>query len=168
MQVAVADPESTVGREPGGVDLELVVLRGHRHPTGAQVHHRMVPAVVAEAQAGGGRACRLADQLVAEADTQHRDPPQQLPGQPHLGFKSRRIARTVGEDHRAGAPGQQRRRAHVVPMDDHLDAPGPQRAQDVALDPQVHDRDPQPGPSTRRGLDRERRVERFEAVLEGP
>ena len=168
VQVAVADPEPAVGRETSGVDLELVVLGGHGHPAAAQVHHRMVPTVVAETQSGGGRARRLADQLMAEADTQDRDPPQQLAGQPHLGFESRRIARTVGENNRVRAPGLQRRRAHVVPMDDHLDAPGPQRAQDVALDPQVHDRDPQPGPSPRRGLDRQRGVERLEAVLEGP
>src|SRR5438067_4210870 len=53
-------------------------------------------------------------------------------------------------------------------MDGYLDPAAPQRAQDVALDPQVHDRDPQPRPSPRRGLDRQRGVERLEAVLEGP
>ncbi len=50
VQVAMTDAEATARGQALGIDLELVVLRGHAHPAGPQVEHRMIAAMVAESQ----------------------------------------------------------------------------------------------------------------------
>ena len=53
-------------------DGEVVVLAGDLDLSGRQVLHRVVGAVVAERQLDGGAAERRRQQLVAEADAEHR------------------------------------------------------------------------------------------------
>ena len=68
------------GRQRGRVHRVVVVLRGDPHRAGGLVAHRVVGAVVAEAQLVGPAAEREGEQLVAEADAEQRHPAQELRG----------------------------------------------------------------------------------------
>ena len=70
------------------VDGEAVVLRGDLDLAGGVVHHRLVDAAVAEAQLVGAEAQRPAEDLVAEADAEQRDP-----GAEHLAGQRHRVGR---------------------------------------------------------------------------
>src|SRR5258708_8145106 len=100
----MADPKAAVRGKAVGIDLELVILRGHGDPACPQIEHRMVPAMMTEPQSRGAGAGRLPDQLMAEANTQHRQAPDELPGHRNCGLQLRRIPRPVGDPHAVGPP----------------------------------------------------------------
>ena len=129
--------------EPVGVDGEVVVLAGDLDLAGGEVAHRVVAAVVAEGELHRVGAERPAEQLVAEADAEHRhvaeQPADGVDGVGHRG----RVARTVGEEHAGGLAGQHvggggRRRHHL-----HVEPRG-EVAQDRALDAEVVGDDERP------------------------
>src|SRR5438445_11034427 len=106
----------------------------------------MVPAMVAESQARGAGAGRLANELMPEADAQHRDTPNQLPRHGHRGLQLRRVTGPVGEDDRVGPSREDG--VDVAVVRDDLDrhaarAPG---SQNVAFDAVIDDDDLEPGP----------------------
>ena len=122
--------------EPVGVDREVVVLAGDLHLAGGQVAHGVVAAVVAEGELHGVGAERPAEELVAEADAEHRhvaeQPADGVDGVGHRG----RVAGAVGEEHAGRLAGEHvggggRRRHHL-----HVE-PGGEVAQDRALDAEV-------------------------------
>ena len=107
----------------GRVHREAVVVRGDLDLAGGAVHHRLVHAAVAVAQLVGAVAERAAEQLVAVADAEERDPAvQHLAQQVDLVRRRRRVARTVGEEDAVRRGGQ-----------DVVD--GRVRRQDVDADP---------------------------------
>src|SRR5690606_12098994 len=69
-QRTVGDPH--VRRQRRLVDGEAVVLAGDHHPLAVQVLDRVVGAVVAELHLVGAGAGGQAEQLVAQADAEHR------------------------------------------------------------------------------------------------
>ena len=101
--------------EPVGVDGEVVVLAGDLHLAGGQVAHGVVAAVVAERELHGVGAERPAEELVAEADAEHRhvaeQPADGVDGVGHRG----RVAGTVGEEHAGRLRGRARRRPWSTP-----------------------------------------------------
>src|ERR671911_1926988 len=78
--VGVGHPD--IGREAVAVDREAVVVAGDRDPAGGQLDHRLVDPPVAELEPDGAAPDGLAEQLVAEADAEHRHLAEQLPGGP--------------------------------------------------------------------------------------
>ncbi len=146
VQVTMTHAEAAARRQALGIDLELVVLRGHRHPAGPQVEHRMITPVVAESQPRGARPRGLPEQLMTEADAQHRHTLDELPGHRHGRLQLRRITRTVREHDRIGTKGEDGLEVAVVRHHVDLHTPRAQRAQDVALDPVVDEDEPHPRP----------------------
>ena len=55
------------------IDREAVVLAGDHHAAGGEVLHRMIGAVMAELHLHGLRTARQPQQLMAEADAEHRN-----------------------------------------------------------------------------------------------
>ena len=125
----------------------------------------MIATVVAESQPRRTRPGGLADQLMTEADAEHRHTLDELPGHRHRRLQLRRITRTVGEHDRLGTEGEDGLEVAVVGHDVDLHATGAKRAQDVALDPVVDEHQPQAGPLAQRP-GRERRIERLRDVAE--
>ncbi len=72
VEVALADREAGAAWQRVGVHRDLVVLGRDLHPSGAQVLHRMVRAVMPEAQAARLGARGAGHDLVAQADAQER------------------------------------------------------------------------------------------------
>src|SRR5829696_10530853 len=70
--VGVGDPG--VPREAVAVDREAVVVAGDGDPAGGQLDHRLVDPPVAELEPDRAAAHGLAEELVAEADAEHRHP----------------------------------------------------------------------------------------------
>ena len=100
--------------------------------------HRVVGAVVAELHLDGARAAREAEQLVAEADAEHRHVGlEELADRLDRVVAGLRIAGAVGEEHAVGLQrqhlvGRRLRRHHG-----HAAAVVGEQAQDVALDAEV-------------------------------
>src|ERR1700730_13646369 len=61
-----------------GIYAETVILSGNLNLFGQQIFYRMIRAVVAELQLEGLAAQSQAAQLMAQANTENRDPPEQL------------------------------------------------------------------------------------------
>ncbi len=114
----------------------VVVLAGDLDRTVRHPAHRVVAAVVAERQLVGSAAEGGGQQLMAEADPEHRHLAEQAADGVDGVTDRRRVARAVGEEHPVGLAGQHRRgrggRRH------HLDGgQATQVAQDGAFDPEV-------------------------------
>src|SRR4029453_6554300 len=78
---------------------EAMVVRGHFHPPGPQVHHRLVDAAMAVAQLVGAEAERPAEELIAEADAKEWNScGQYLLQQRDLAGSRLWIARSVREE----------------------------------------------------------------------
>ena len=127
-----------VRRQRRLIHREAVVLAGDEHLAAVEVLHRMVGAVMAELHLHGLRAAGEAEDLVAEADAEHRHVGLEELARRLDGVVARlRIARAVGEEHavrrqlqhfvRAGLRGHHRHAAAVIG----------EQAQDVALDAEV-------------------------------
>ncbi len=123
-----------IGRQAGFVHGETVVLTGDHHHAGLQILYRMVGAVVAIGHLHGLGAGGQGQQLMAEADAEHRDV-----GFEHLLNRLDRVVarfgvtRAVGQEdavriQRQGFAGWRLRRQHG----DAATA-GDQHAQDVVL-----------------------------------
>jgi hypothetical protein len=105
VQVDVGDVD-LVGQR-GCIDAEVVVLAGDLHRPGRQSAHRMVGTVVAEGQLVGGGTERTGEQLMTEADAEHRHSP--LEQRRDVGGSRGhhlRVARTVAEEHSVGRHGE--------------------------------------------------------------
>src|SRR5690349_17642115 len=76
-----------------GCDREAVVLRGDEHLARAVVEHRMVRAAMTERQLEGLLAGRHREQLMTEADTEHRHTAEQLLQHLRLALERRRVTR---------------------------------------------------------------------------
>ena len=63
----------SVARQGRLVDREAMVLARDQHAAGVEFRHRVIGAVMAELHLHGLRAAREPEQLVAEADAEHRD-----------------------------------------------------------------------------------------------
>ena len=133
-------------RQPVGVDREVVVLAGDLHLAGGQVAHRVVAAVVAERELHGVGAERPTEELVAEADAEHRHVAEQpadgvdgvghrRPGRP--GPLERNTPAGCASEH-VGGGGRRRHHLHVEPRREV--------AQDRALDAEVVGDDERPLP----------------------
>ncbi len=127
------------------LDGEPVVLRGDRDPAGGVLDDRDVDAAVPVAHLVGPAAQRAAQDLVAEADAEQRDPPlQHLPGQSDRPVGGRRVARAVRQEEPVGVQREDvldRRRAgqHV-----HLHTARREHPRRVRLDADVERRDGEP------------------------
>ena len=87
-------------------DGEAVVLGGDVDPAGGQVLDRVVGAAVAERQLEVSRPDRAAEQLVAEADAEHRPLADQLADGLDDVVERRRVAGAVGEEDEVGVAGE--------------------------------------------------------------
>src|SRR6266550_8062283 len=110
----------------------------------------MIAAVVAESQPRRTRPGGLAEQLVTEADAEHRHALDELLGHRYRRLQLRRITRTVREHDRLRTEGEDGLEVTVVGDDLDRHAAGAERAQDVALDPVVDEDQPQPTPLAQR------------------
>src|SRR5207253_7740410 len=106
VEVAMAYAEAAARRQALGIDLELMVLRPHGHSARQQVEHRMIAAVVAESQPRRTRPGGLPEQLVTEADAEHRHALDELLGHRHRRLQLRRITGTVREHDRLRTEGE--------------------------------------------------------------
>ena len=93
-------------------DREAVVLARDVDPAGLEVLDRVVGAAVAERELGRLQADGAAEQLVAEADAEHRQLADQLADRVDDVAERRRVAGAVGEEDGVGVAGQQ-----VAPRD---------------------------------------------------
>ena len=125
-------------------DREPVVLRGDRDPAGGEVLDRVVGAAVAERELERLQAGRAREQLVAEADPEHRLAHEQRADRVDEVVERRRVAGAGHEEEAVGVARQQlvgRRRARVQL---ELHAARDEVADDRALDAGVERDDPQP------------------------
>ena len=88
-----------------------MVLRGDLDPAGLEVLDRVVGAAVAERQLEGLEADRAAEQLVAEADAEHRPRADELAERVDDVVERGRVAGAVGEEDRVGVAGERARPA---------------------------------------------------------
>src|SRR5438105_729512 len=88
-------PKAAVRGKAVGIDLELMILRGHGHPACPQIEHRVVPAVMTESQARRARTGRLSDELMPKANAKHREAPDQLASHRNGRLQLRRVTRSV-------------------------------------------------------------------------
>src|SRR5262249_58850004 len=89
-----------------GMDGEAVVLGGDLHLAGGHVLHRLVAAVMSELELVGAAAERESEDLVSEADAEHRHVAEQV-GDDLSGAGHRvRVAGTVGQEHAVRTLGQ--------------------------------------------------------------
>ena len=95
VQIPMTDHESAIPRQAVAVDLKFVVLGGDGHPTGAQVHHRVVPTVVAELETRGAGPRCLADQLMPKTDAEHGQALHERPGHRHRRLQLCRITGSI-------------------------------------------------------------------------
>ena len=101
--LTVATPYGVGGRVEGRVHREAVVVRGDLDLAGGAVHHRLVdaPVVVRELEVPNQRP---AEELVAEADAEVRQPVERRLQQLDLGGGGRRVTGAVGEEEPVGPP----------------------------------------------------------------
>ena len=134
--------------EPVGVDREVVVLAGDLDPSGHEVLHRVVAAVVPERQLDRAAADRQTEQLVPEADPEDRHLAEQAADRVDGVRHGRRVAGSVRQEHPVGLAGEDvgRRRRGRNDLD-----PGEagEVAQDRALDAVVVGDDERPAPDVR-------------------
>ena len=105
---------SVRSRQRGAVDGVVVVLARDLDLAGVETAHRVVPAVVAERELVGACPDRLGEQLVAQADPEHRHPAQQIGhDRGQLGQRGG-IAGPVGEKDAVGLERQPCPRAGVA------------------------------------------------------
>jgi len=149
-----------------GVDRETVVVRGDLDSSGGLVDHGLVDAAVAERQFVRAEAERAAEQLVAEADAEERQPFAQHGRQQFdMAVRGFRIARAVGEEDRAGLQGEQFGDRDLLGNDMHLETAGGEVVEGGRLHSEVEDgdgTDPLPlrrDAEQRRGGDHRREVE---------
>ena len=120
------------------VDREPVIVRGHQHPPGAVIAHRLVDPVVPELQLVRAETQCPAEDLVAEADAEQRDPAgQHGPGELDDLIRGGRIPRPVGQEYPVHAKGfdlgdADGRGQHMGP-----DAAGREHPRGVRLDAEV-------------------------------
>ncbi len=149
VEVALADEPARALGKGVAVDLELVVLGGDEDPAADAVVDGVVAPVVSEGEPRRGGTDRAPEDLVAEADAEHRDPAlEQRGAEPHRPGEHRRVAGTVGEQDPVGPVAKDVVDAGVGADHDHLGATAAQRPQAVALHPVVDGDDPQPGVGT--------------------
>ena len=129
-------------REGFGNDDEPVVLGGDLDPAAPAVLHRLVDPVVAELQLLRPSPDRLPQDLVAQADAEDRDLPQDRPDRLHDVGEGRRIAGAVGEQDPVGLKGEDLLSRRRRRQDEDLAAPPLQIPEDVVLDAAVQDDDP--------------------------
>src|SRR5258708_20355441 len=106
----------------------------------------MVGAVMAVRQARGGGAGSTADDLVAEADPEHGNPPERLARKVYRPFEHRGVAGPVGQHEPVYARGGHIRPGRGVRKYDHATSALAQRAKDVQLHAVVDDSDREAGP----------------------
>src|SRR5256885_17091483 len=94
----------------------------------------MIATVVAESEPRRTRPGGLADQLMTEADAEHRHTLDELSGHRHRRLQLRWITGAVREDNRIRPAGENGFEIAVVGHDLDLQAAGAERAQDGALD----------------------------------
>ena len=131
-----------IARPPVGLDREPVVVARDLDAAGPQVLHGLVRAAVPERQLGRPTAEREPQELVPEADAEHRHSPEQLAARVDPIRRRGGVARPVGQDHAvesAGAHlgGRRRRRD-----DGRLDPGRREPAEDVPLQAEVVGRHP--------------------------
>src|SRR4029450_10908619 len=79
---------------------EPMIVRGDLHLAGGEVHHRLINSAMAVTQLEGPKTEGPPEELVAEADTEVRNPGCQHGLQKrNLSIRCRRIARSVREEH---------------------------------------------------------------------
>ena len=82
--------------------IEPVVLGGDLNASGEQIHHRVVPTMMAEFQLLDAAACCLADHLMSHADAEHGNLSEDLPDLLVCIFYGIGIARPVRDEHTIG------------------------------------------------------------------
>jgi len=106
----------------------------------------MIAAVVAEWQSCRPGAGRLTDELMAQADAEERQTPDQLPRYGDGGLELRRVTRSVGKNNAVRAAGEDPVEVAVVRQDLDLHPARAQGSQRVPLDAVIDDDDSQPRP----------------------
>ena len=115
----------------------VVVLAGDLDPAAGLVAHRVVGAVVTEAQLVGVEAERAPEDLVPEADAEQRHVAEQRAHVVGRVGDGRGVAGPVGEEHAVGIAGQHLRRGRVGGHDVDRAAVREQVGEDGALDAEV-------------------------------
>ena len=82
-----------------GIHRESVIVRGNLHLLGDAVQHRMIRAAVSELELVGFAAERQAQNLMAQADAEHRLLADQFADLLRLEFERLGIARAVRKKH---------------------------------------------------------------------
>ena len=143
---------STHAAQRVGVDRVIVVLARDLHPPAGVVTDGVIGAVVTEPQLVGAAAERETEDLVTEADAEHRHLAHErlhdLGSARHRGG----IAGAVREEHAVGSAGEDVGRGRA--RRDHLDvtAGADEMAQDRALDPVVVRHHPERSARVARGI----------------
>ena len=100
---AGCDRRLAIGQGPQ-IDRKAMVLGCDLHPPVRQAPYRVVAAVMAERKLEGGRAQRQAEDLVAQADSEHRCPAQNTAHRGDLIGQRVGVPGTVGEEYAVGTP----------------------------------------------------------------
>ena len=93
-------------RHRAGLHREVVVLAGDLDPAGGGALHGDVAAVMAERHLEGAAAQSQGEQLMAEADAEHRHPADERAQRPDRGSGHRGVSGAVAEEHSVGIGGQ--------------------------------------------------------------
>ena len=144
IEVQLTDVEVTV-RNRQGVDPELMVLTGDMDQAGVEVLDRVVGAVVTEGQPRGRPPDRLAENLVAKADAEERDPPDRAPAELDRRLKDRWVPGTVGEEEPVGAAADHILQTRRMRQQKNPRAPLAERPQRSVFDAVVEHRNREPG-----------------------
>src|SRR3954452_24475646 len=132
VEVDVADVRPAEGRTEGlartrldrRVNGEPVVVRGDLDPSGDAVLDRLVDAAVAVAELVGPEPERASEDLVAEADAEHRDlAAKDRARERDAVVGGRRVTRSVGQEHAVGADREDVVERRGGGQDVHLNAP---------------------------------------------
>ena len=131
-----------------GIDGEAVVLGGDLDLAGPLVAHRVIGAAVAELELEGLAAEGLAQELVAQADAEDRDPASSAAvrirrpqGSRSASSQGAGVARAVGEEDAVGLVVEDRLGRHGAGDDRHPAADLDQVAEDVPLHAEVERHD---------------------------
>ena len=124
-----------VGRQRRGIDGEAVILARDQHLSGVAVEHRMIRAVMSEFHLERAATRREAQQLVTEADAEHRQAGRDDFADGRDGVVAGlRIARAVRQEHAVRLHRQDLARRHLCRHDRKPAAARRQHAQYVVLD----------------------------------